>query len=132
MTTMNCTTECTRTINKQVKERKKERRKFLKEIQKFHLPFTLCYIYLVVKYINYNKIDRRSHLIFLSVFSTHYSMFRPAWSSSGDEKNNGRQTTPICSLCTNICTNKYCKLILKSLRLVSVLIHLLQGVYKLC
>jgi hypothetical protein len=33
-----------------------------------------------------------------------------------------------CVLYTNICTNKYCKCILKLLRLVSVLIHHLQGV----
>jgi hypothetical protein len=35
-------------------------------------------------------------------------------------------------LYTNICTNKYGKFILKLLRHVSVLIHHLQGVYRLC
>jgi len=35
-------------------------------------------------------------------------------------------------LYTNICTNKYCKFILKLLRHVTVLIHHLQGVYKFC
>jgi hypothetical protein len=37
-----------------------------------------------------------------------------------------------CLLYTNICTNKQRKFILKLLRHVSVLIHHLQGVYKLC
>ena len=60
------------------------------------------------------------HLPFLcsSVLKLHncYFVFIPCISNN-------------CFLYTNICTNKWCKFILKLLRHVSVLIHHLQGVY---
>ena len=46
---------------------------------------------------------------FLSVFSTHYSMFRPAWSSSGDKKiMGGKLQQCVCiNNCPTRCNNEH-------------------------